>query len=82
VLISLWVLMLLRGSSRGGLAPFAVCLTALLLNLGENTLFSPGGFGLLPIVLFGWAYASGISTQAPQWLNHQSGSGSASYRRI
>jgi hypothetical protein len=60
-LVGFWVLRLLTRSARGGLAPFAVCLTALLLNMGEATLFSPGGFGLLPLVLYGWAYASGIS---------------------
>lgn len=59
-----WVIYLLRGSSRGGLAPFAVCMTALLFNMGENTLFSPGGQGLIVLVLFGWAYASGRPTHA------------------
>lgn len=57
--VALWLLALLRKGAVGGLAAFAVCLTALLLNLGENTLFSPGGHGLLVMVLFGWAYASG-----------------------
>lgn len=56
-----WVFWLLRGSARGGLAPFAVCLTALILNVGENTLFSAGGQGLLVLILFAWAYANGHS---------------------
>ena len=60
-LVAFWILLLLRGAARGGLAPFAVCLMALLLNMGEATLFSSGGFGMLPLVLFGWAYADGYS---------------------
>ncbi|MCF8469398.1 MAG: hypothetical protein K9G30_01290 [Parvibaculum sp.] len=63
ILVSIWVFLLLRGSARGGLAPFAVCLTVLLLNMGEATLFSPGGLGLLPMVLLGWTYASGLSRE-------------------
>jgi hypothetical protein len=59
VLVAAWLLGLLRGSARSGLVPFALCVTALLLNMGEATLFSPGGFGLLPLILLGWAYASG-----------------------
>lgn len=64
ILVFIWIFYLLRGSSRGGLAPFAVCITALLLNMGENTLFSPGGQGLLVLIIFGWAYASGKSIHA------------------
>jgi O-antigen ligase len=59
LLVALWVIALLRGCARGGLAPFAVCITVLLLNLGEATLFSASGFGLLTLILLGWAYSSG-----------------------
>lgn len=59
VLVALWLFGLLRKGALGGLMPFAVCLTALALNMGENTLFSPGGHGLLMMVLFGWIYVSG-----------------------
>ncbi len=55
--VALWVLRLLRSAARSGLAPFAVCMTVLLLNMGEATLFSAGGMGLLPMILLGWAYA-------------------------
>lgn len=58
-LVAGWVFWLLRSGANGGIAPLAVCLTALALNLGENTLFSPGGQGLLVLVLFGWIFASG-----------------------
>lgn len=60
LLVMAWLLLLLRSAARSGLAPFGVCLTVLLLNFGEATLFSPGGFGLLPLVLLGWAYAAGV----------------------
>lgn len=63
-LVAVWVLWLLRRAAMGDLASFSVCMTALLLNMGENTLFSPGGQGLLVMVLFGWAYASGARRQA------------------
>lgn len=55
-----WLLMLMLRSARGGVAPVAVGLTALLLNMGESVLFSPGGLGLLILVLLGWAYACGL----------------------
>lgn len=61
--VAAWVLFILRRSSTGGISPFAVVLTALLLNMGESTLFSPGGMGLLPLVLIGWAFACGQNTE-------------------
>ncbi len=59
IFVAAWLVMLLKGGARSGLAPFAVCLTVLFLNLGEATLFSPGGAGLLYLVLLGWAFAGG-----------------------
>ncbi|PSJ61521.1 hypothetical protein [Pseudaminobacter soli (ex Li et al. 2025)] len=61
LLVVAWIMRLLRSSARSGLAAFAVCLTVLLLNMGESTLFSAGGMGLLPLILLGWAYADGIA---------------------
>lgn len=58
-----WLLTLLRRSARGGIAPVSVAMTALLLNMGESTFFSPGGFGLLALVLIGWAFASGYDSR-------------------
>lgn len=58
VLTALWISILFSRATRGGIVPTAVSLTALLLNLGESTLFSPSGFGLLPLILLGWAFAS------------------------
>ncbi len=55
-LVGLWMCALLRGAVRSGTAPFAVTLTILFLNMGESTFFSPGGFGLLSLLLLGWAF--------------------------
>lgn len=57
-----WIWLLVRRSARGGVPALAVCLTALLINMGESTLFSPSGFGLLLLILLGWAFASGQGT--------------------
>ncbi len=54
-----WIFMLLKGSARSGLVPFAVCLAILLINMGEATLFSPGGMGMLYLNVLAWAYARG-----------------------
>lgn len=57
LLVVSWTIALVRRSSYGGLTPLGVIFTAILLNLGESTLFSPGGLGLLSIVLIGWAFS-------------------------
>jgi hypothetical protein len=56
ILVMGWVAWLVLRASRSRLAPMAVLLTLLALNLGENTFFSAGGQGLLGIVLLGWVY--------------------------
>jgi hypothetical protein len=61
--VAAWVLFLLRRSSASGISPFAVVLTTLFLNMGESTLFSAGGWGLLSLVLIGWAFACGKNTE-------------------
>lgn len=54
-----WFLVLLRSCARGGPVSFAVGITVLLFNFGEATLFSPGGSGLLWLILLTWAYSRG-----------------------
>lgn len=54
-LTTAWLWMLMSRSAARGVVPLTLSLTALLLNLAEATLFSPGGFGLLLLVLLGWA---------------------------
>jgi hypothetical protein len=56
----LWLWIILRKSAtRGGLVALAVIWTALLLNIGEAMLFSPGGMGLLLMILIAWGVNSG-----------------------
>jgi hypothetical protein len=59
MLAMFWLWIVLRRSARGGMAPLVIVLTILLINLGESTLFSPGGIGLLQLNVIGWAIASG-----------------------
>lgn len=56
--VLLWLGMAIRRASRGTVATLAIVLTVLLLNLGESTFFSPGGMGLLPLILFTWAVSA------------------------
>ena len=56
ILVMSWLLFCVRRSVFGGLAPLAVSMTALFLNMGESTFFSPGGFGMLPMIIMGWAF--------------------------
>ncbi len=59
LLVLAWLWMVVHRAARyGGIAALAVCLTALFMNFGESTLFSPGGMGMLPLILIAWA-ASG-----------------------
>ena len=55
VLVYLWLGVLMLCASRGGIVPFAVVMTSMLVNLAESSFFSPGGVGLLAIILTGWA---------------------------
>ena len=57
--VAAWLWILLRRSAHGGVGPLAVSITVLLMNMGEATLFSPGGMGLLILILLGWAAQSG-----------------------
>lgn len=55
IFVLVWLAILLIDSKRSGVESVIVLLAVLLLNLGEATLFSPGGMGLLSVVLVGWA---------------------------
>lgn len=57
--VLLWLGMAVKRVSRGTVTTLAIVLTVLLLNLGESTFFSPGGMGLLPLILFTWAVSVG-----------------------
>ncbi|NKI36434.1 hypothetical protein HFP89_14785 [Wenzhouxiangella sp. XN79A] len=60
-LIALWGWYLVVSGARGGLAPLACLSTILALNLGESSLFSSGGMGMLSIVMIGWIVSSARS---------------------
>lgn len=55
VFVYFWIGLLVLCASRGGIVPFAVFTTLMLTNLAESAFFSPGGLGLLTIILTGWA---------------------------
>lgn len=59
VLVAGWIWMILRRSARGGIVPFSVSITIFMTNMGESTLFSPSGLGLIMLIMLGWALASG-----------------------
>ena len=66
VAVLLWLWMLIRRAARGGgMTALAVFVTALLMNLGESVLFSPGGFGMLSLILIGWAATNRKEAEAP-----------------
>ncbi|MFV0277088.1 MAG: O-antigen ligase family protein [Parahaliea sp.] len=65
VIVGLYLWMLFRRSSQGGIAAFTVVAVIFLLNMGENTFFSPGGMGLLVLILLAWALASASNSGRP-----------------
>lgn len=56
-LVVMWLWTMIKHVTRAGVTPFAVVSVVLLTNLGESTLFSPGGLGLLLLILLSWAVA-------------------------
>jgi len=52
-----WSLICLRRAATRGIAAFSLLTVLLLLNLGEATLFSPGGLGLLTLILLSLSVA-------------------------
>lgn len=57
-----WLILIGFYCSTGGLLPLAVFMTAIVSNFGEASFFSPGGNGLLLIILVCWA-----ATQPAGW---------------
>lgn len=57
----LWLLIMCRYAIKGGVTGLAIILVVLLVNLGEAMLFSPGGMGLLAILLSTYAVVCGSS---------------------
>jgi len=42
-------------ATRGGIVPLTAYSVAILTNLAESTLFSPGGMGMMILLMAGWA---------------------------
>jgi hypothetical protein len=57
LLVAAWLWAMVWRGARSGFAAFAVLATLLFTNLGEATLFSTGGMGLLTLILLAWAVA-------------------------
>jgi hypothetical protein len=55
LLVLAWIWLLIRRGARSGVFALSVLAIVLLTNFGEATLFSPGGMGLLPLILLTWA---------------------------
>lgn len=64
-LAAIWVWALIVRSARAGLGPLACLGTIIALNFGEATLFSPGGMGMLSIVMIGWIVSTACIR--PSW---------------
>ena len=55
LLIAIWVGILIRRAALNGMAALMVACTTLLINMGEAILFSPGGMGLLALIMLSYA---------------------------
>lgn len=55
VLVAIWLGVILRRAAQNGFVASAVAWTALTTNMGEATLFSPGGLGMLMLIAITWA---------------------------
>ena len=55
LLVLLWTWIMIRRSFRSGFAPFVVLSTVMFTNLGEASMFSAGGMGLLLLIALAWA---------------------------
>jgi len=66
-IVAVWLITLALKASRGGVVSISVLITALMINMGENVLFSPGGMGLFILIGVTWA-ASGVNREFPGTL--------------
>jgi hypothetical protein len=62
-IVAVWLITLALKASRGGVVSISVLITALMINMGENVLFSPGGMGLFILIGVTWA-ASGVNRES------------------
>jgi hypothetical protein len=55
LIVFAWVWMVVWRGARSGVVSLSVLAVVLLTNIGESILFSPGGAGLLPLILLTWS---------------------------
>ncbi len=55
LIVAIWIWLMVRRGAKAGIGAFSVMATLLFTNLGESTLFFPGGLGLLLLILLAWA---------------------------
>lgn len=55
IAVSIWLWMMVRRSARNGIESLAIIAAILVMNLGESVFFSPGGLGMLVLVLLSWS---------------------------
>lgn len=65
-LVFMWFWMVVKKASLNGFTPLALTTTALLLNMGENIFFSPGGLGGLILIFVTWACSDFKSKKVPK----------------
>ena len=71
LLVLLWTWIMIRRSFRSGFAPFVVLSTVMFTNLGEASMFSAGGMGLLLLISLGWAVTGvGYSHSGSSFKEH------------
>lgn len=63
IIVGIWFWVMLRRAAIGGFTRFLVLTTVILINFGEFVLFSPGGFGLVTLILVAWASGPHVRIQ-------------------
>ena len=64
ILVGIWLLSILQRAAARGTATLSVALVVIFMNMGESTLFSPGGMGMLSLILLAWATAKPMEQPA------------------
>lgn len=62
-IVAVWLIALALKASKNGVVSISVLITALMINMGENVFFSPGGMGLLILIGVTWA-ASRVNSES------------------
>ncbi len=80
-IVFLWIAMLILLSTRGGMLTVAVISACLMSNIAEAALFSPGGTGLLQLVLVGWAVMAPVGGRDRQQRDQRRAAEARSFER-